>query len=729
MMRNTFILLAICISFFYRSVCYAQNKIIELDENLQYVNVSRFLSVFQDSSKLMSFKQVLTLEDSHFKQINTDDPNFGFKKSNFWLKFQVSNKGIRSEHRYLEFDYPLMDKLEIWSQDAQNNWINTQKTIGDKVPFNERTIFYRNPVFTIEVAPQETRTYFIKIDTESSIQFPAILYNQSRLSKHIANTEILFGIFYGILLIMAIYNLVLYFAIRNKSYLYYFIYTIFYGLAQLSLNGHSFQHLWPNALWWANAVVPIGLCLGGLGAILFLISFLDTEKYLPRFQKFLWVLVGLFGMFALLGFVLPYSIAVRIGTVGMLLVGLVELVVGIWVWRLGNRSAIYFIISWALFLVGIMIVALIAAGIVPNNPYLRVSHMVGAMLQVVGLSFALADRVNTIRKEKEKAQNEALRAVEENARIIMEQNEVLEEKVNERTRELQQKQEEILVQNEELYQQREEIMAQRDFIERKNKELTELNTHMSQSIQYASSIQRAILPKEEEILQNVSDFFVLYLPKDVVSGDFYWYSKIDKKQFFAAVDCTGHGVPGAFMSMIGNTLLNKIINENKVFDPAKILEKLNEGVISSLKQQETGNNDGMDVCLCCIEEVVEGESYQVCYAGARRPLFIFADNQVFELKGSRNHIGGSSIGIQQSPFETFTFQLKKGDAVYLSTDGYVDNPNPQREKFGNDKFKTLLLLYGNEYMDRQKHFLWEELKNFQKDTSQRDDILVMGVRV
>lgn len=728
MIRRVFFFVVVHLSFWNFS-SFSQSKIIEIDDNLQYKNVSKYLSVFQDSSKLMSFWQVLALSDNYFKPITTEDPNFGFRKTTFWLKFQVSNKSSQTQYRYLEFDYPLMDKLEIWSQDQQGNWINPQKTIGDKVPFAERTFFYRNPIFTIQLAPEETRTYFIKIDTESSIQFPAILYNQTSLSKHITNTEILFGIFYGILLIMGIYNLVLYFAIKNKSYLYYFVYTFLYGLAQLSLNGHSFQHLWPNALWWANAVVPISLCAGAVGAVLFMISFLDTEKYLPRFNKVLWGFVGLFGVFSLLGFVLPYPTAIRIGTASILVIGLLELGIGIVVWRKGNRFAVYFIVSWALFLVGIMIVALIAAGIVPNNPYLRVSHMVGAMLQVVGLSFALADRVNTIRKEKEKAQAEALRAVEENARIIMEQNEMLENKVAERTRELQQKQEEIMVQNEELYQQREEIMAQRDFIERKNKELTELNNHMSQSIQYASNIQKAILPNEEEIKANVNDFFVLFLPKDVVSGDFYWYSKIGNKQFFAAVDCTGHGVPGAFMSMIGNTLLNKIINENKVYEPAQILEKLNEGVIASLKQEETGNNDGMDVCLCCIEEVIDGEEYLLHYAGARRPLYIFGDNNVFELKGSRNHIGGSSLGIAQLSFESQIVKLKKGDAIYLSTDGYIDNPNPQREKFGNERFRTLLLLYGNEYMDRQKHFLLEELKSFQKDAPQRDDILVMGVRV
>ncbi|MCS7005924.1 MAG: SpoIIE family protein phosphatase, partial [Cytophagales bacterium] len=210
----------------------------------------------------------------------------------------------------------------------------------------------------------------------------------------------------------------------------------------------------------------------------------------------------------------------------------------------------------------------------------------------------------------------------------------------ERTKELQQKQEEILAQNEELQQQREEIMAQRDFIEMKNKELTELNAHMSQSIQYASQIQRAILPAEEVIRNYVQDFFLIYLPKDVVSGDFYWFSKIDNHLFFAAVDCTGHGVPGAFMSMIGNTLLNKIINENKILDPAHILNALNEGIITSLRQRETGNNDGMDVCLCRID-IVNEEQFELYFAGARRPLYIFKDDDIIELKGSRSHIGGS----------------------------------------------------------------------------------------
>jgi serine phosphatase RsbU (regulator of sigma subunit) len=713
---------------FSMSFVFAQIKSYEIPENIEVVNISKYFVYYEDASKLMSLKEISKMEAEKWKPITKDDPNLGFKKINLWLALQLHNNSNKTETYYLELDYPLLDKVDIFTQNGESSWQKIINTVGDAVPFSTRPFFYRNLVFPLKLEPFETRSFLIKIDSDSSLQFPAYLYSQARLIKHIAITEILFGFFYGILLIMGIYNLVLFFAIRNNSYLYYVIYIVFYGTVQAALNGHAFQYLWSNATWWGNTVVPMGLCAGGAGAILFMISFLSTEKYLPRFNKVLWGLVALLGVFSLLGLVLPYSISVRIGTVAMLIVGIVELSTGIVVWRIGNKSAIYFILSWAFFLIGIMTVALIAAGIVPNHPFLRVSHLIGAMFQVVGLSFALADRVNTIRKERALAQAEALKALEENARIIKEQNEMLERKVAERTHELKQKQEEILAQNEELQQQREEITAQRDFIEVKNKELTELNTHMSQSIQYASHIQKAILPDETIIRNYVDDFFLIYFPKDVVSGDFYWFSKIENHLFFAAVDCTGHGVPGAFMSMIGNTLLNKIINENKIFDPAQVLSALNEGVITSLRQRETGNNDGMDVCLCRID-IKNEEEFELYFAGARRPLYIFKDDTIIELKGSRSHIGGSGLGIMQTPYETYQYSLQKGDVIYLSTDGYTDNPNPDRQKFGTDKLKTLLLLYGKEPMDRQCYFLKEELLMFQKNAPQRDDILVMGIRL
>lgn len=705
---------------------FAQLKTYEIPIDLQVQNISKYFLYYEDKTKGMSLKEVASLPDTAWQAITRDDPNLGFKKINLWLKFQLKSTSKETQTYYLELDYPLLDKVDLFHKTETTEWDRLFNTVGDGVPFSQRPIFYKNLVFPVTLEPFESRSFLMKIDSKGSLQFPAYLYDYYNLIRHVAINEMLFGFFYGILIIMGVYNLVLFFAVRDYSYLYYVLYILAYGGVQSALNGHTFQYLWPNAVWWANVVVPVGLCLGGASAVAFMVSFLSTEKYLPRYNPFLWGFIALLLILALVGFVLPYNISIRIGAYAMVVISFVEIITGFIVWRLGNRSAIYFILSWSFFLLGISIVALIAAGIVPNHPFLRVSHLVGAMFQVVGLSFALADRVNTIRKERALAQAEAMRALEENARIIKEQNEILEEKVAERTRQLQQKQEEILSQNEELQQQREEIAAQRDFIAQKNKELTELNNHMAQSIQYASQIQRAILPAEELIRKYVSDLFLIYLPRDVVSGDFYWFSQIEGYLFFAVVDCTGHGVPGAFMSMIGNTLLNKIINENKIFDPAEILAALNEGVVTSLKQRETGNTDGMDVCLCRIDAQDE-ETFELCFAGARRPLYVFKDDTLVELKGSRCHIGGSSL-IQES-FKNQYIALKKGDVIYLSTDGFADNPNPDRRKFGTERLKTLLLLYGKEPMHRQCLFLKEELWMFQKNAPQRDDILLMGIRL
>jgi len=366
-------------------------------------------------------------------------------------------------------------------------------------------------------------------------------------------------------------------------------------------------------------------------------------------------------------------------------------------------------------------------GAVPNIPLFRNSTLVGTMVQVVLLSFALADRVNTIRRDKEKAQALSLQAAKENERIIREQNEILEKKVKERTALLQQKQEEIMVQNEELHQQQEEILAQRDFIEQKNTELNEINDQMKQSIQYASKIQKALLPTEDTIKQHVADCFILYIPRDVVSGDFTWFSQIEGKLFFAAVDCTGHGVPGAFMSMIGHTILSEIVNENRIFDPARILEMLHEGIVKALKQHESGNTDGMDVCLCRVEPQGDGQHFALTFAGAKRSLYIFQNREISEIKGDRFTVGGTQL-VQEVSFENHYLQLAKGDCIYLSTDGFIDTPNPDREKFGSEKFRTRLLTYAKESMLLQKKFMHEELKFNKRGAVQRDDITLMGIR-
>lgn len=261
----------------------------------------------------------------------------------------------------------------------------------------------------------------------------------------------------------------------------------------------------------------------------------------------------------------------------------------------------------------------------------------------------------------------------------------------------------------------------------KAREIESKNQLITASIQYAQNIQRAILPSEDVIKQYVQDMFVIYLPKDIVSGDFYWFSHLDGKTFLAAVDCTGHGVPGAFMSIIGNTLLNEIVNVQKILDPNKILELLHQGVRTKLRQNESSNYDGMDLVICRLE-TLSSEKVKLVFAGAKRPLFYYHKEQLGELKGDRKSIGGW----QKEVHRTFTQQaliLDRGDYLYLTTDGLTDNPNPKRKKFGVKRLKSLFMDNTQRPLREVKLRILGDLVTHQDQAEQRDDITVLGIKL
>jgi len=283
----------------------------------------------------------------------------------------------------------------------------------------------------------------------------------------------------------------------------------------------------------------------------------------------------------------------------------------------------------------------------------------------------------------------------------------------------------------------------------KNNELVQKNVLIEKqkekiidSITYAQLIQQSILMEESEIQKSFPDSFIYYQPKDIVSGDFYWFSEVgnnselgdtNSKLLIAAIDCTGHGVPGAFMSMIGNTLLNQIVNEKHITKPSEILRLLNIGIYESLHQQkdETLSRDGMDVALCCIDF----NNSQIEYAGAKNPLYLISDNIITVIKGDKETIGGGGmISKQFMPLEreytNHIIPIKKDISIYLFTDGYMDQfENTERKKFGTQKFKELLLNNQQLTMKQQKELLVKEHEDWKGSTAQIDDILVIGLKL
>ena len=328
-----------------------------------------------------------------------------------------------------------------------------------------------------------------------------------------------------------------------------------------------------------------------------------------------------------------------------------------------------------------------------------------------------------------------------NTRRLVKQKQHLEELVKQRTVEIEkqkdeiqgknvelyQQKEEILTQNEELHQQQEEITAQRDFIAHTNKELAHQYSQIHKSVEAAKLIQEAILPFEDRVRTFLPHYFVFYRPKDVVSGDFYWIEQVQEKIFIAVVDCTGHGVPGAFMSMIGNTLLDHIVKVQHVFSPEKVLKALNEEVHSSLKQKDTDNNNGMDVAFVCIEK--REDDFLLSFAGAKRPLYYIssATNELSICKGSKVSIGGRHSFNKE--FTKNEIELPYNSTFYLFSDGYADQCNTQRDSYGSLRLGQLLTEVAMLPIELQETTLAKVFDDYKRSADQRDDILVVGVKI
>lgn len=275
--------------------------------------------------------------------------------------------------------------------------------------------------------------------------------------------------------------------------------------------------------------------------------------------------------------------------------------------------------------------------------------------------------------------------------------EELTELVNERTKELQIKNEEITI---------------------KNKEITD-------NVNYAKRIQAAILPEMETIYKSLPQSFVLYLPKDIVSGDFYSFFHSEDNAIIIAADCTGHGVTGAFLSVVGNSLFTQIINERKISDPGKILDCLHEEVINTLNQRNSESTDGMDVAICSLDL----KKNLLSYAGANRPLWIIRNNEMMIYIPNKFPIGGLQISHEEN-FTSHQIPLLKNDTFYIFSDGYADQFGGESgKKLMTKKFKETLLSIQHLNMDEQKVYLSDFIESWKGNLEQVDDVLVIGIRI
>jgi len=266
---------------------------------------------------------------------------------------------------------------------------------------------------------------------------------------------------------------------------------------------------------------------------------------------------------------------------------------------------------------------------------------------------------------------------------------------------------------------------QKKIIEEKNKDITA-------SISYAKRIQQAILPSIDSVQEKLPNSFVLYKPKDIIGGDFYWVSdaltKSNEKFILVAVgDCTGHGVPGALMSIIGNNYLRLCEQEASFNKPSEALDFINAGISHTLRQEHSKNTiqDGMDIAFIAIDYA----SNKLHFAGAKNPVYIIREGKLIEHKGDRYPIG-SFVGEEIKKFTNHTITIQKGDCIYLFSDGYADQFGGSKDKkFTYHKFKTTLISNSHLPMKKQYEVLIDEFNKWKKNTEQTDDICIIGVKI
>jgi len=409
------------------------DELIIFKDDAKTLNIGSRVGVFSDATNSLSLNDVLQLNEFNYKNENT--PNLAISRSTHWVKLKVQNQS-NIKKLVLELEYPIIDEIIFYSKNISGTYDSVLS--GEIRKYSARQIDNQNYLFYLNFDHEEVREFYLKVRSGEQVQLPLILGTQKEIFEELIVKDLVFGLYLGIILVMAIYNLFIYITVRDRSYLYYVSYIIFVGLTQVVLQGYGFKYLWPNSVWMvmqSTFLVPV---LNGWTAILFVKNFLNTKENYKRGDTILNVIFFFYTICLVLSLLEEFYWAQNLVQVTALVGSVLTIHIAYAIGKRGYRPAIYFLIAWSIFLISIVVFVLRNFNILPYNDLTYYALQIGSATEVTLLSFALADKINIYRKEKEASQAEALRISLENERIIKEQNILLEVKVEERTRDLNQ---------------------------------------------------------------------------------------------------------------------------------------------------------------------------------------------------------------------------------------------------------------------------------------------------
>ena len=398
-------------------------------------NLARHAWYLEDKTQQQTIDDVLKESKAWQVQVH-EKPYFGYSKSAFWLRVSLQTQHYQhTVPRLLEIAYPLLDDVQIYlvsQQQVVQHW-----QLGDNWVFEQRVIPHHLFIVPLDLAAQQQYQLYIRVQSTSGLQIPIVLWPEREFWQHDQVRQLLLGCFYGSLIIMMAYNFFIWLSVRERSYLFYVIFVISFGLLLATIDGFSFQYVWPNALWWNNHAIVIILNITLALSLAFSKNFLRTKQYNPKLNKILTAYMSLmFGM-AALSFYFPYHIMIVITLLLSLGTALLVIITGILNWRAGHRAARFFVGSWLLLAAMVILYDLSQLNIIPKSNFTNLAVQIGEWCEVLLLSFALADRINLSRQQEQEAQ--AL-LIEEERRVNAEREQHLQTKLKAQEEEIRAKQ-------------------------------------------------------------------------------------------------------------------------------------------------------------------------------------------------------------------------------------------------------------------------------------------------
>lgn len=620
-------------------------------------------------------------------------PNFGFNTNDVWFRLIISPT-VNTEKLFLHLNNPNLDRVDVFRKVAGENWENIAE-IGDLRPLSNKKFNNRNPVIPLQTSLKTNDTIYLKINNGGEqFHFVPSLVTDSFFKTTDSKINLILGVYIGIMTFIFLFNLFAFFSLNERTALWYALYVFTLGFLQISLNGIGTQFIWSSD-YLANHANPFFASTGVLFLLYFVMDYLKTKKYAPKLHR-IFQFTHVFILICVVASVIPYGPLYRFSILGIngitLVLNVLIIPTAFYCRKKGLQEAGLFILAFSLLIISVFGFILKNFGLLPSLFITDFGMLIGSAVESILLSVGIVIRFK-------KARELALNNLKEINRITRDANEKLEEKVALRTQE----------------------------VEAQKAELEFKNTEIVSSIAYAKRIQEAILPTENFRKDLLPNSELWYAPKDIVAGDFYWMNEIYFQEkrwvFFAVADCTGHGVPGAMMSVLCVNALELSLKSSNEPNPSKMLEFAAHFLSENFKTDQLEINDGMDISLACLCV----ETNELIWAGANNPLWILRNSELITVAPTKRPVGKTSANTN---FENHTIEVQKRDKIILFTDGYADQfGGPKNKKLKLKALKELLEESAEKSISLQMNLLKTTFETWKGTEEQVDDVCILLLEI